>query len=71
MPGWGIIVLVVIAAVLLLCYFLPFLVALLRGHQNTVEIFILTLFFGWTFLGWIIALIWSFTAIQTDINLRR
>lgn len=63
MPGWGLIILVLIAAAFLLAYFLPFLVALLRGHQNILEIFLLTLFFGWTLLGWIAALVWSFSAV--------
>lgn len=43
-------------------YFLPWFIALNRGHNNTVAIFVLTLFLGWTFLGWVIALVWCFTA---------
>lgn len=43
-------------------YFLPTLVANSRSHKNTVSIFLLNLFLGWTFLGWVAALIWSFTA---------
>jgi hypothetical protein len=37
-------------------YFLPTIVAGARGHHNTGSIFILNLFLGWTFIGWIIAL---------------
>jgi len=40
-------------------YFLPFLIASLRRHKNILAIFFLNLAFGWTFLGWIAALIWS------------
>jgi len=40
-------------------YFLPFLIASLRRHKNVLAIFFLNLALGWTFLGWIAALIWS------------
>jgi len=40
-------------------YFLPFLIASLRRHKNILAIFLLNLTLGWTFLGWIAALIWS------------
>lgn len=43
-------------------YILPTIIATARKHSNAVSIFILNLFLGWTFLGWIIALIWSFAA---------
>lgn len=55
------ILLVVLAGGLLLAYFLPALVANSRGHRNTAAIFVLNLFFGWTFVGWCAALVWSFT----------
>ena len=42
-------------------YFLPFLIASLRQHKNILAIFLLNLALGWTFLGWIAALIWSVT----------
>lgn len=42
-------------------YFLPAFVASQRNHRNAGAIFILNLFLGWTFLGWVIALIWSLT----------
>jgi Superinfection immunity protein len=40
-------------------YFLPAIVAWWRGHSNTVPIFVATLFYGWTGIGWIVALIWA------------
>lgn len=42
-------------------YFLPFLIASLRQHKNILAIFLLNLVLGWTFLGWIVALIWAVT----------
>ena len=42
-------------------YFLPSLIALFRGKSNTAAIVLLNLFLGWTFIGWVVALIWSVT----------
>ncbi len=47
-------------------YLLPTIIANHRKHTNQGAIFVLNLFLGWTFLGWIIALIWSFTSSQND-----
>lgn len=54
--------------VALLLMFLPTLVALLRGHDNTFAIFLTNLLLGWTVIGWIVALIWSFTAIRRRVR---
>jgi hypothetical protein len=48
----------------LVFYLLPTFVAACRGHHNTMAIFALNLLLGWTMLGWIGALIWSFTATR-------
>lgn len=42
-----------------LAYFLPTGIAVLRDHRNQLSIFLLNLFVGWTFIGWIAALVWS------------
>ena len=44
-----------------LIYFLPTVIALARGHLSTLAIFLLNLLLGWTVLGWLVALIWSFS----------
>ena len=41
--------------------FLPTLVAKSRNHPNTLPIFLVNLFFGWTFIGWAISLVWACT----------
>jgi Superinfection immunity protein len=46
---------------LVFLYFLPSLVALSRGHENRVAIFALNLLAGWTFIGWVAALVWALT----------
>jgi Superinfection immunity protein len=51
----------VLFALLAALYFLPTIVAANRGHQSTAAICVLNTFLGWTFIGWLIALVWSFT----------
>jgi len=43
-------------------YFLPSIIAKLRKKGNFVPILLTNFFFGWTAVGWVIALIWSTTA---------
>lgn len=40
-------------------YFFPFLIAWARDHRQVLAIFALNLFLGWTFVGWVIALVWA------------
>lgn len=42
-------------------YLLPSIVAVYRKHRNGNAIFIVNLLFGWTALGWALALVWSMT----------
>ncbi len=44
----------------LLLYFLPALLA--RHKSDFTSIFLLNLFLGWTFIGWVIALVWALSA---------
>jgi hypothetical protein len=45
----------------LFLYFLPAIIANKRGHNSGMAILVLNLFLGWTFLGWVLALVWAFT----------
>lgn len=45
--------------ILLFLYFIPTIVALARGHNNTFAIALSDFFFAWTGLGWIVCLIWA------------
>ena len=47
------------ALVGLILYFIPSLIALFRMRKNTGAIFALNLFLGWTFIGWVFALVWA------------
>ncbi|MBB3140208.1 superinfection immunity protein [Halomonas sp. THAF12] len=40
-------------------YFLPLIVAVMRSKENAVAISMLNLFLGWTFIGWVVALVWA------------
>ena len=42
-------------------YFIPFGIALFRNKHNKLAIFALNLLLGWTFIGWVVALIWATT----------
>ena len=53
--------------VVLVLYFLPSIIALLRRHQ-VMAIILLNLLLGWTALGWIVALVWSVAAKQRAVN---
>lgn len=41
-------------------YFIPYLVARSRKHRNVTPILIVNFFFGWSFLGWVFCLAWSY-----------
>lgn len=49
---------------LVVSYFSPALIALLRRHHQSAAIAALNVLLGWTVLGWIGALIWSLTAVR-------
>jgi len=67
----AILYIVLMLVILLPLYFLPAIVAASRNNHNTAAIFVLNLFLGWTFLGWVIALIWAMMAssmVTTSIH---
>jgi len=51
----------------LLVYFVPFIVARSRAVNNVPQIFVLNLFLGWTFIGWVIALIWALKPVDKRV----
>ena len=42
-------------------YLLPTIVAVARGKKNILGIVLVNVLLGWTFIGWIIALVWACT----------
>jgi Superinfection immunity protein len=47
-----------------LIYLLPTYVATLRSHHKLVAIAAVNVLLGWTILGWIVAVVWSFTTMS-------
>jgi cytochrome c biogenesis protein CcdA len=42
-------------------YFIPSIVAISRDHPSKGAVIILNILLGWTFIGWVVAIVWSFT----------
>lgn len=40
-------------------YFLPSIVALIKGKRDRLAIFLLNFFLGWSVIGWVVALVWA------------
>jgi hypothetical protein len=51
----ALVIFLIVAAI----YFLPTIIAGVRGKRNTVAIFVLNFLLGWTFIAWVVALVWS------------
>ena len=58
----GIVFLVIVA----FFYFVPTIVAAQRDIPNKNSVFIINLFFGWTFIGWVIALAMAMGQAETE-----
>jgi hypothetical protein len=63
----GVIVVVVVGFVF---YLIPTGIAVLRNHPNGVPIFVVNLLLGWICIGWIVALVWSLTAMDESKHYR-
>jgi hypothetical protein len=51
-----------IIALGILAYFIPVTIAIARHRRQAAFIFLVNLFFGWSVIGWIVALLWAFRA---------
>lgn len=60
--GFGVVVVLGLILAGVTFYVLPSLIARSRGVADQTKIVILNIFLGWTFVGWLGALIWSLTA---------
>jgi Superinfection immunity protein/Short C-terminal domain len=48
-------------------YMLPGIIAILRKHPQRAGIILVTIFAGWTVIGWVATLIWSFITPQPPV----
>jgi Superinfection immunity protein len=46
-------------AILFIPYWIPTIVAFVRKHPSKGAILALNFFFGWTFIGWVLCLVWA------------
>ena len=44
---------------LIVFYFAPTVVAMMRGHKDAPAIAFINILFGWTFIAWIVTMIWA------------
>lgn len=58
---------ILLLLIAIIIYFMPASVASNRLHMNRTSIMVLNLFLGWTLIGWLIALIWAYSA-NTEHN---
>jgi hypothetical protein len=47
-------------------YMLPGIIALARHHHKSIAIVVLNVVAGWTMIGWVVALVWSRTAVRKE-----
>lgn len=59
--GYVIIPAIILLILVIIIYFLPSIIAGRKRKRNAGAIFALNLLLGWTFIGWVIAFIWSLT----------
>jgi hypothetical protein len=57
--------LIVLVPLFLIAYFIPFFVATGRKHRFSTAIGLINLLLGWTFIGWLAAIIW---AVNRDVR---
>ncbi|MDO4618128.1 MAG: superinfection immunity protein [Clostridia bacterium] len=57
---------IILGILILIVYFIPTFVAHTRKHLQKNAILILNIFLGWTFIGWVVALVWS--VLKTNNN---
>lgn len=63
----GMFVIVLLSVLGLIVYFLPSFIA--WNKRNSGAIIALNILLGWTFIGWVVALVWSLTADQPTVVL--
>lgn len=54
-----VVILLFFVGLLIFAYLLPSFVALQRKHANTNAICVLNILVGWSFIGWVAALVWA------------
>lgn len=66
----SVVVVILVIVIGLVIYLVPSLIAGYRHHPNTVAILAVNLLLGWLCVGWIVAFVWSVTAIDESRTYR-
>lgn len=53
-------------AIVIALYLLPTIIAYSRHHKQLMPLAIVNFFFGWTMLGWVACLAWSFQSYRSE-----
>jgi hypothetical protein len=49
-------------------YFMPIIIALLRGRHRAGSVAMVNVFLGWTVIGWLLALVWASSSDKPRIE---
>jgi len=58
---------ILIELVMIVLYFLPTMIAYIRGRHNKITIMVLNLCIGWSVIGWIVSLVWALGPSQRPL----
>ena len=67
-PVVAVLVMFFVLAVFSSVYFLPTLLAFGRRMHYRVPLFVVNIFFGWTFIGWVFCMAWAFWPDRDERN---
>ncbi len=59
MSIWDLMILIILAIIILI----PYIIARKRKHQNQFAILVLSVLIGWSFIGWVVAMVWACTRV--------
>ena len=54
--------------IIIFIYFVPTIRAYIKRNKHAEAIMILNLFLGWTFVGWVVALVWACMAEKPEVK---
>ena len=63
--------LIVSLLLILAIYFIPTIIAVKKNHLQKTAIVLINVLLGWTFLGWVVALVWAVLKEKSEIYKRR
>jgi hypothetical protein len=50
---------ILVFIILVVLYFIPFIIAIIRGIKNSISVFFLNLFLGWTVVGFFVLIFYA------------